>query len=436
MYEAEERACEEDDGSCNDDDDDEYDINDDFLDDTPATHLMGDEEYDTEIVSHQILLSQQRKKQRLLLADTPGKRSRHTLFDRENSDRRQQFEGVECGDKQPLKNCDVAVAGNNDTDGVDVIRPLPRKTANDGKKKKLRKKDEKNLETAKRRLYVHPVHVTEKERERHVNLLLHSDDGKSHYSTITNFSALMNSQYSKYRKLTHYCYSCLRGYPAAQYIRDRKDNAALQRHIGKCRGVGEEKISVKYASSGSVLKFTNIHKQLEQPFVAFADFEALCVPQDVRDCATGLEEVSTGVLKLNVGDHVYILQSADSDRDVKEIIILESPLYEIRNISLPESVDDTELVYHVQRLQQDDEEEEKEAEEAETKKCHASQLLRKVYDCENCGQSYVRAHHRDEHAKNCMKIRSEEKKKTVEQGADEEKKLSPNEFVVEQQIGA
>ena len=28
-----------------------------------------------------------------------------------------------------------------------------------------------------------------------------------------------------------------------------------------------------------MLKFTNIHKQLEQPFVAFADFEALCVPQ-------------------------------------------------------------------------------------------------------------------------------------------------------------
>ena len=425
MYEAEERACEEDDGSCNDDDDDEYDINDDFLDDTPATHLMGDEEYDTEIVSHQILLSHQRKKQRLL-ADTPGKRSRHTLFDRENSDRRQQFEGVECDDKQALKNCDVAVAGNNDTDGVDVIRPLPRKTANDGKKKKLRKKDEKNLETAKRRLYVHPVHVTEKERERHVNLLLHSDDGKSHYSTITNFSALMNSQYSKYRKLTHYCYSCLRGYPAPQYIRDRKDNAGLQQHIEKCRGAGEEKISVKYASSGSVLKFTNIHKQLEQPFVAFADFEALCVPQDVRDCAVGLEDSSTDMLKHSIGDHVYILQSPYSERDAKEKITMdEGSLHEIVDISIPESVHDSELVYHVRRLQdEEDTVKAPEEKEKETKKYHASQLLRKMYDCENCSQSYARVHHRNEHAKNCMNKRAE---KCV--GIKE--KPSPNEFVVE-----
>ena len=69
---------------------------------------------------------------------------------------------------------------------------------------------------------------------------------------------------------------------------------------------------MKYASPGDVLKFPNIHKQLGQPFVAFADFEALCVPQDAHDCATGLEEVSTGVLQLNIGDNVHIIQSSGS----------------------------------------------------------------------------------------------------------------------------
>ena len=102
----------------------------------------------------------------------------------------------------------------------------------------------------------------------------------------------------------------------------------MQKHLEKCRGVGEEKISVKYVSSGSVVKFTNIHKQLEQPFVAFADFEALCVPQDARDCATGLEDAATGMLKLNISDHIYIIQSPDSGQHAKEKITLDDqPLY-------------------------------------------------------------------------------------------------------------
>ena len=61
MHEAEEDADKEDDSFCNDADD-EYDINDDFLDDTSATYLIDDEEYDTEIILHQLLLSRERKK--------------------------------------------------------------------------------------------------------------------------------------------------------------------------------------------------------------------------------------------------------------------------------------------------------------------------------------------------------------------------------------
>ena len=140
---------------------------------------------------------------------------------------------------------------------------------------------------------------------------------------------------------------------------------------------------MKYADSGSVIKFTNIHKQLEQPFVAFADFEAMCVPQDARDCAVGLED--NCMLKLNIGDHVYILEFSDSGREAKEKIIQnQQPLYEIRKISLPESVNDSELVYHVRYLQDDEVEKLGEEKEEETKKCHASQLMRKLYDCKNC----------------------------------------------------
>ena len=112
------------------------------------------------------------------------------------------------------ENVDEDVGANdycNNSDADDVSRPL-QKTRNNAKRKKKEKKKKKNTLFAKRDLYVYPVHVTEKERKRHVNLLLHSHGDDSHYSGIRNFSALMNSQYSRYRKLTHYCYTCLRGF--------------------------------------------------------------------------------------------------------------------------------------------------------------------------------------------------------------------------------
>ena len=148
-----------------------------------------------------------------------------------------------------------------------------------------------------------------------------------------------------------------------------------------------------------------------------------------------LEDAATGMLKLNIGDHVYIIQSPDSGQHAEEKITLdEQPLYEILNISLPESVDDSELVYHVRRLQ--DAKAEKTVEE-ETKKCHASQLLRKLYNCKYCSQSYAKVHPHDEHAKNCIKKQVVENKKTTKKGTSIKEKLpAPNEFVIEQQIRA
>ena len=77
-------------------------------------------------------------------------------------------------------------------------RQEKKKQRDKGKKKKYRKKKKEEKEekngAAKRKLCVYPVHVTEKERESHVNLLLHSRGGMSHYSAIIDLSALKNSQ--------------------------------------------------------------------------------------------------------------------------------------------------------------------------------------------------------------------------------------------------
>ena len=47
---------------------------------------------------------------------------------------------------------------------------------------------------------------------RHVNLLLTEHNGNHHYSSITNFSRLVNSQTSKHGSRKHFCYRCLQGF--------------------------------------------------------------------------------------------------------------------------------------------------------------------------------------------------------------------------------
>ena len=74
---------------------------------------------------------------------------------------------------------------------------------------------------------VFPLQITErKDAEHHVNLLMISDDEKSHYVWIKNFSRLVSSQTSKHKEKKWYCYHCLQGF-------GRKD--LLDKHNALCR---------------------------------------------------------------------------------------------------------------------------------------------------------------------------------------------------------
>ena len=74
---------------------------------------------------------------------------------------------------------------------------------------------------------VFPLQITErKDAEHHVNLLMISDDEKSHYVWIKNFSRLVSSQTSKHKEKKWYCYHCLQRF-------GRKD--LLDKHNALCR---------------------------------------------------------------------------------------------------------------------------------------------------------------------------------------------------------
>ena len=74
---------------------------------------------------------------------------------------------------------------------------------------------------------VFPLRITEQANaQHHVNLLLISDDEKSHYVWIKHFSRLVRSQTSKRKEQKWFCYFCLQRF-------GRKD--LLKQHVSLCR---------------------------------------------------------------------------------------------------------------------------------------------------------------------------------------------------------
>ena len=118
---------------------------------------------------------------------------------------------------------------------------------------------------------------------RHVNLLLTEKNGSYHYSTIANFSRLVNSQSSKHGHQKHFCYRCLQGFGRQEL---------LAKHITLCGDVTAR--HVKMPTKGkNILKFTNIQKQLPNPIRVYADFECLLEEKDVETAEIGITEEGT-----------------------------------------------------------------------------------------------------------------------------------------------
>ena len=103
---------------------------------------------------------------------------------------------------------------------------------------------------------VYPLRINQRDCQKAIDLFLHSDAEKQHYSLIKNFSRLVRSQYISHRSTKIYIYKkCLTHYTKEEL---------LEKHIKYCGN--NETVSVKMPTKeNSILKFKNHFKRFPLP---------------------------------------------------------------------------------------------------------------------------------------------------------------------------
>ena len=111
---------------------------------------------------------------------------------------------------------------------------------------------------------VFSLHVSKISNEQVLNVLLISNDGKSHYVYIKDFNRLMYSEVkTKNVPKKHFCMSCLQNFTTIEI---------LNNHRKRCLLINETQ-AVKYETG--IIKFKNYNKQIPIAFKIYADTECL-----------------------------------------------------------------------------------------------------------------------------------------------------------------
>ena len=104
-----------------------------------------------------------------------------------------------------------------------------------------------------------PIYVSREKHENVLNLLLIKD----HYVLINNFNRFMYN-YSKHKEKKHFCMYCPQCFCSGNILEKHKN----------CLIVNDKQV-VNMPNKGEKVQFENYHKQLEVPFVIYADSEAI-----------------------------------------------------------------------------------------------------------------------------------------------------------------
>ena len=111
----------------------------------------------------------------------------------------------------------------------------------------------------------YPIYVSKEKYEKHMELLLITENENKHYVLIKDFNRFMRHQ-TKHNERKHFCMHCLQC-----FISER----VLDNHIDNCILINGTQ-AIKMPDKGNnILKFNNFHKQQPVPFVIYADFEAI-----------------------------------------------------------------------------------------------------------------------------------------------------------------
>ena len=118
------------------------------------------------------------------------------------------------------------------------------------------------------------------DRPYRIKLLLISNENKTHYCLIENFSKLVSSQASKHKGKVFICERCINAFTTEN---------ALKEHEKHC--TNKDCVHLKMPAPGSTISFKRFDRGQRVPFVIYADFESLLKP--ISRCEPNPEISST-----------------------------------------------------------------------------------------------------------------------------------------------
>ena len=164
-------------------------------------------------------------------------------------------------DKYPqrIKKIDKEYINKSDYSGIEF--PVTVKQYN-----KIEKQNEININVfGYENKQPYPIYISKEKYEKHLELLLITEDDNKHYVLIKDFNRFMFNQ-TKHEHKKHFCMYCLQCFSSEEVLKNHKENC-IQLN-------GEQAIKMP-DKSNNTLKFNNFHKQQPVPFVIYADFEAI-----------------------------------------------------------------------------------------------------------------------------------------------------------------
>ena len=116
---------------------------------------------------------------------------------------------------------------------------------------------------------VYPIYVSDQKFEDSMDLLLLTDDDKSHYVYIKNFDRFMFHK-TKNKNKKRFCRSCLQCFSSKNVLAEHKKNCLIIN--------GKQSVKLKKRT----IKFKDYSKQIPVPIKIYADFD--CNLQGVESC--------------------------------------------------------------------------------------------------------------------------------------------------------
>ena len=107
--------------------------------------------------------------------------------------------------------------------------------------------------------------------DKHVDLLLTGEGQKKHYVLIKDFNTFMYD-HTLHHGRKHFCHYCLHAFITEDM---------LQPHFKDCFNInGKQRLIT--TKKGEYVKYKNFERKIKLPFMIYADFESILVPEDNR----------------------------------------------------------------------------------------------------------------------------------------------------------